>query len=73
LRDLCSGKRKIIKCDEVKVIQLPYYEGLSVEEMVAFAEDHNNGKAMLALPATMKEVLKMPRAYIANVIHTVLG
>ena len=27
---------------------------------------------MQALPATMKEVVKMPRAYIANVIHTIL-
>ena len=28
---------------------------------------------MQALPATMKEVVKMPRAYIANVIHTIVG
>jgi len=28
---------------------------------------------MLALPITMKEILKMPRAYIANVIYTITG
>ena len=52
---------------------LPYFEGLSIEEMLEFASNYNNGVSMNALPEPMKEVLKLPRAYIANVIHTMVG
>jgi len=41
--------------------------------MVEFAEDYRGGVAMTALPAVKKEVLKLPRAYIANVIYTMVG
>ena len=32
--DLMSGKKKFIKCDAVKNIYVPQYEGLSVERMM---------------------------------------
>jgi len=73
LRDLCSGKRKIVKCDAVKVIQLPHYEGLNLEEIIYWAKGHQNGVALKALPEDKKEMLKLPRSYIANVIYTQVG
>jgi len=57
----------------VKVIQLPYYEGLTINDILQWAKRHNNGSAMKALPEVEKETLKLPRAYIANVIHTLVG
>ena len=73
LRDLCSNNRRRINCADVRVIQVPYFENLSVEEFVAFAEAHQNQEAMRALPAVRSEILKLPRAYIANILRTVIG
>ena len=46
LRDLCSGKRKIIKCDEVKVIILPQYEGLTIDDILEFAAEYDDGAVL---------------------------
>ena len=73
LRDLCSGTRQMIKCDDVKVIQLPSYEGLTIDDFLEFAAEADNGKALKALPEKRKEIMKMPRSYIANVIYTIIG
>jgi len=73
LRDLCSNKRRRIKCDDVKVIQLPHFKGLKIEELLAWAENHNHGEAMTALPIVRKEIEKLPREYIGNVIYTIAG
>ena len=37
LRDLAAGKRKIIKCTDVKTIHVPQFEGLKIETMLEFA------------------------------------
>jgi len=37
LRDLAAGKRLKIKCDDVKVLTVPHYEGLSIAKMLEFA------------------------------------
>jgi len=57
----------------VKYINVPFFEGLSIEEMLDFAKGHDNGKALLALPLTEKETLKLPREYIGNIIYTING
>ena len=73
LRDLCSNNRRRINCSDVQVIQVPYFENLSIEEFIAYAEAHQNQEAMRALPAVRTEILKLPRAYIATVIRTIIG
>ena len=73
LRDLCSNKRTKIKCDAVKIIQLPHYEGITIEDIVEWAADHKDGIALKALPENKKELMKLPRAYIANVVYTIAG
>ena len=42
LRDLCSNNRRRISCSEVQVIQVPYFENLSIEEFITYAEAHQN-------------------------------
>ena len=37
LRDLAAGKRKIIKCTDVKTIHVPQFEGLKIETLLEFA------------------------------------
>ena len=39
--------------------------------MLAFGEQYT--EVMRALPLTNKEILKLPRSYIANVIYTIIG
>jgi len=46
---------------------------LNVEEIVFFAKGHQNGVAMKALPEDKKELAKLPRSYISNVVYTEVG
>ena len=39
--------------------------------MITWAKGHQNGIAMESLPLTMKEIEKLPRSYIANVIYKI--
>lgn len=55
LKDLVRKRRKIIKCDDVKVIAIPQFEGLSIEDMLGFAKAHNDGEAMMVLPELSRE------------------
>ena len=73
LRDLCSNQRRRISCDQVQVIQVPYFDNMSIEDFVEYAEGHPNREAMRALPSERKEIFKLPRAYIASVIKTIIG
>ena len=70
-RDLASGKRKPIKCSDVKDISLPHFEGLTVDAMLHHAK--NWPAVGMALPIEPREVEKMPRSYLANVIYTIVG
>ena len=72
-RDLCGLKRRRISQTEMRLITVPHFEGLRVEDMIAFAREAKNGEAMEAFPIVMREVEKLPRPYIANVIYTIVG
>ena len=63
----------MIKAKTVNVIQIPHYEGLWIKDMINWGQGLENGKVLDYLPVTEKEILKMPRAYIGNIIYTVLG
>lgn len=71
LRDLANGRRRRIKAAEVKTINVPHFEGLSTETMLYHAR--NWPDVARALPSEQREVEKLPRQYIANVIYTVVG
>ena len=59
LRDLANGKRKIINCENVRVYQVPQYEGLSIADMLNFAKTYPD--VFSCLPLEEREVLKLPR------------
>ena len=46
---------------------------MSIDDILEFAVDHNGGEAMHGLPEMRKEILKLPRAYIANIVYTIIG
>ena len=52
------------------MIHIPQYEGLKVETMLDFASQHP--QVMEALPVA-KEIKKLSRAYLGNVIYTIVG
>jgi hypothetical protein len=70
LRDLAMGVKTIIKCDAVKVIDVPQFEGLAIQQIFEFAM---NSPAIEAVLPPSKEICKLCRSYLANVIYTVMG
>ena len=70
LRDLANTKKTIIPCDEVKVIDVPQFEGLTIQDIFNFASSDQNVENALPPP---KEIAKLSRAYLANVVHTKMG
>ena len=71
LRDLASRKRTWLKCNGVKILQVPQFEGLKVEMLLQYAEQFPEVRK--ALPEVQREIAKMPRAYICNIIYTFVG
>ena len=69
-KDLASGSKTIIKASAVKHINVPQFDGLTVEDMLDYAND--KPEVWRALPPK-KEIPKLPRQYIANVIYTLVG
>ena len=55
----------------MKHITIPHFEGLKIEAMLDFAEGFN--EVMQALPYTLRERVKLPRGYLANIIYTIVG
>ena len=53
LRDLAMGVKTIIPCDDVKVIDVPQFEGLSIQDIFSFAQ--NDRDVERALPPS-KEI-----------------
>jgi len=51
-------------------VTLPLFEGLYIDDLLGFARLHNNGDIMRAFPSVEKEINKLPREYIGNVIQT---
>jgi len=71
LRDIAIGAKSRIASKDVQVILVPYYDGLSIEKMLEFAKGID--AVMKALPDLKREILRLPREYIANVIYTLVG
>ena len=50
---------------------MPFFEGLFFEDLYKFAQEYNGGVIMRALPSVEKEIKKLPREYLGNVIQTI--
>ena len=70
LKDIITNKKLAIPLDNVRPINVPYYKGLSIEKILAFAGKYVS--VQNAFP-DIKETLKFERSYICNVIHTLIG
>jgi len=71
MKDLAAGKRKRIKQVEVKVITIPFFEGLKIEAMLEYAA--TKPQVMDCLPMVKRERERLPRQYLGNVIYTIIG
>ena len=71
LRDMARGERTRIEAKDVKHVAIPQFKGLGIKEMMEYA--HMFPEVMKAFPTGDKEAEKLPRQYIANVIHTLVG
>ena len=69
LKDQVSGRKKRIYGPNVQHITIPAYEGLTLKDIAEFAQDHPQVNDYLP---DGKEVMKMSKQWIANVIHSVL-
>ena len=69
LKDLISGVKKRVYGHQVRHITIPAYEGLAIRNIAAFTNLH--GRVHDYLPDG-KEVLKMPKQWIGNIVHSVL-
>ena len=63
--------KKRIKCEEVQVLQVPHFEGLTIQTMLEYIE--GNEEVEKALPGIRREIERLPRAYLANLIYTIVG
>ena len=59
MRDLVANKRNRIPQTEVKVITIPHFESLRIEDLLTFAKQYP--AVMLSLPIVEREILKLPR------------
>ncbi len=71
LRDLAAGRRTIIKAQNIKHLHVPQFKELAIKHMMEYAK--GVPKVMKAFPSEVKEIDKLPRQYIINVIYTLVG
>ena len=70
LKDLSSGQRKRINGKSIMHIGIPQFAGLTVDNMLDYIKAHP--QVSLYLPIE-KEIKKLSRQYIGNIIYTVVG
>ena len=70
MKDLISGARKFIPCDKVRHLYVPQYEPLKLEYIMN--EVFTIPEALEHLPIA-KEMKKLPKQWLVNVIYTVVG
>ena len=71
LKDLVGNQRRLVLSGDVSHVTLPLFEGLYIDDLLTFARGFNNGEIMQCLPSVEKEINKLPREYIGNVVQTV--
>ena len=71
LRDIMSGKRRLVKSKEVKHIHVPMFEGLTTSDLLLFAKRYP--EVYQALPSMESEIEMLHRQFVANLIYTLVG
>ena len=70
LKDLSSGTKKFIKCDDVKYCHAPQYEGLSLECILDQANRYERVSQYLP---DERDIRKLPRQFVLNVVYSCVG
>ena len=65
-----DGTKTKVYCDDVKIIFIPQYESLSIDDIIGYGVRHQEVIDALPIP---KECQKLPRDYIGNIIYTLVG
>ena len=73
LRDLIAGRTLRIPAEKAQHLRVPHYEHLTIEKMMIFAAECNDGVALKYLPKDKLDFDRLPRQYVANVIFTLCG
>ena len=71
LRDIAAGKRLLIKAKDIKEMHIPLFEGLSSKNLLEFGMQYP--KVRQALPLEEREIDKLLRKYVGNLIYTLVG
>ena len=71
MRDIVANKRRLVRSSEVKHIIIPQFDGLSIDNLLGYGGQYT--EVMRALPMAQKEIKKLPREYIGNIIVTLVG
>ena len=71
VRDLAAGKRLMIMSKDIKHLNVPHFEHLTVKKFLEYARQYL--EVMRALPTVRHEREKIHRQYIINVIYTIVG
>jgi hypothetical protein len=71
LKDIVSGKRRMLKSTEVKHLFVPQFDSLSTAKMLNWAKAHP--EVFQALPRVQAEIEMLHRQYVVNVIYTIVG
>ena len=61
----------MIKASEIKQLSIPLYENLSTNDILEWAKAYP--EVSRALPSEPREIDKLLRQYIINVIYTLVG
>ena len=64
------GKKKYIKNDKLRHLEIPHYSTLTVKEIYSFIGDHPD--THIYYPDA-KEVPRLPRQWLCNVAYSLLG
>ena len=70
LKDIAAGRRLIIKSKDIQEIHIPCYEGLSTADLLEFGMKYE--KVRKALPIEEREIDKLLRKYVGNLLYTII-
>jgi hypothetical protein len=70
MKDLISGQKKILPCENMAHLYVPQYESLKITKIME--EASRNSGAMMYLPV-LKELEKVPKQWLVNCIYSIVG
>jgi hypothetical protein len=72
LRDMANNAKGMIKATEIKHLSVPFYDSLSIEKILDWANQHHPGVLDRYFPI-QRELDKFPRQVSTPFLDTLLG